>query len=152
MPRASTSSSWTIIGSLEADGRKVFSVNLPNRGAVAGLPSDAVLELPALATARGFLPVAIPDFPPALCALLSKHIAIAELTVEAALHGDRRLFVEALLLSSCLPDPSRAGALADEMLAVSRALPASVRVGKGRRGRGGGQARIARGRLSPRRG
>jgi len=110
-----------IIGSLETDGRKVFSVNLPNHGAVPGLPDEAVLELPALATARGFLPVANPDFPPALCALLSKHIAIAELTVEAALRGDRSLFVEAILLSSCLPDPSRAGAMADEMLAAHAA-------------------------------
>jgi alpha-galactosidase len=113
-----------IIASLETDGRKVFSVNLPNHRAVAGLPDDAVLELPAVATARGFLPVTVPDFPPALCALLSKHIGIAELTVEAALRGDRSLFVEALLLSSCLPDPSQADAMADEMLAAhARFLP-----------------------------
>jgi alpha-galactosidase len=109
-----------IIGSLEADGRKTFSVNLPNRGAVSGLPDEAVLELPAAATARGFLPLRIPDFPPALAALLMKHIAIAELTVEAALRGDRRLVVEAVLASTCLPEPSRAGELVDEMLAVHR--------------------------------
>jgi alpha-galactosidase len=110
-----------IIGALETDSRATFSVNLPNRGAVSGLPEDAVLELPAAATARGFLPLRIADFPPALCALLLKHVAIAELTVEAALRGDRRLFVEAILASTCLPDPSRAGAMADEMLAAQRA-------------------------------
>jgi len=109
-----------IIGSLETDARKVFSVNLPNHGAVSGLPEDAVLELPAAATSRGFAPLRVPDFPPALAALLMKHIGIAELTVEAALTGNRRLFVEAILASTCLPEPSRAGAMADEMLAAQR--------------------------------
>jgi alpha-galactosidase len=93
-------------------------VNLPNSGAVSGLPDDAILELPATATARGFLPWRISDFPPALAALIMKHIAIAELTVEAALKGDRRLFVEAVLASTCLPEPWRAGAMVDEMLAA----------------------------------
>lgn len=109
-----------IIGSLEGDARRVYSVNLPNRGAVSGLPDEALLELPAAATARGFVPLRIADFPPALSALLLEHIGIAELTVEAALRGERRLFVEAILASSSLPDPSRAGAMADELLAAHR--------------------------------
>jgi alpha-galactosidase len=109
-----------MIGSLETDARRVYSVNLPNRGAVSGLPDGAVLELPAAATARGFAPLRIPDFPPALAALLLKHAGIAEITVESALRGDRRLFVEAILACGCLPDPSRAGAMADELLAAHR--------------------------------
>jgi alpha-galactosidase len=110
-----------IIGALERDSRAVFSVNLPNRGAVAGLPDDAVLELPAAATGRGFIPLRITDFPAPLAALLGRHIGIAELTVEAALRGDRTLFVEAVLQSACLPEPGRAAALVDEMLAAQRA-------------------------------
>jgi alpha-galactosidase len=109
-----------IIDSLETDRRGVFSVNLPNRGAVAGLPDDAVLELPAAATARGFMPLAVRDFPPALATLLSRHLGIAELAVEAALRGDRSRVVEAVRESCCLPDPASAPALVDELLAAGR--------------------------------
>lgn len=109
-----------IIDSLETDRRGVFSVNLPNRGAVAGLPDDAVLELPAAAAARGFMPLTIRDYPPELAALLARHIGIAHLTVEAALRGDRSRAVEAVRESRCLPDPAKAPALVDEMLAAGR--------------------------------
>jgi alpha-galactosidase/6-phospho-beta-glucosidase family protein len=87
---------------------------------VAGLPDDAVLELPAAATARGFMPLSVRDFPPALAGLLARHIGIADLTVEAALHGDRSRVIEAVRESRCLPDPASAPALVDEMLAAGR--------------------------------
>jgi alpha-galactosidase len=110
-----------IIGALEGDSRRVYSVNLPNNGSVAGLPEDVVLELPAAASARGFIPLRITDFPASITALLLRHIGIAELTVEAALRGDRRLLEEAMLACNCLPDPGGAGAMVDEMLAAQRA-------------------------------
>jgi alpha-galactosidase len=109
-----------IIDSLESDRRAVFSVNLPNRGAVAGLPDEAVLELPAAAAARGFMPLAVRDFPPALAALLARHIVVADLAVEAAQRGDRSLVVEAVRESRCLPDPKQAPALVDELIAAER--------------------------------
>jgi alpha-galactosidase len=109
-----------IIDSIESDRRAVFSVNLPNRGAVAGLPDEAVLELPAAAAARGFMPLAVRDFPPALAALLARHVDVADLVVEAALRGDRSLVVEAVRESRCLPDPKKAPALVDELIAAER--------------------------------
>src|SRR5205823_1641517 len=105
-----------ILRSIEEDRREIFAANMPNRGAVAGLPDDAVLELPAAATATGLRPLQIQDFPLSLAAILRRKLAATELTVEAALTGDRGLFVEALLADGAVTDPDTASRLGDELL------------------------------------
>lgn len=55
-----------ILASLWEDRQRIFSVNLPNQGVVPGLPAEAIVELPAAATGRGFLPSHAPARPPAL--------------------------------------------------------------------------------------
>ncbi|GAB4566322.1 MAG: alpha-glucosidase/alpha-galactosidase [Anaerolineae bacterium] len=113
-----------IVAAIEGDTREMFAANVPNRGAIPQLPDDAVLELSTVATARGLLPVQVPDFPDRLAAPLLRRIAAHELTVEAALSGDRRLFVEALLADGSVGDPSTAERLADELLrAHAKYLP-----------------------------
>jgi alpha-galactosidase len=117
----------SILHSLEYDERRIFSVNLPNRGAVPELPFDAVLELPAAATARGFCPLHVDGFPLPLVAVLQRVLAAQELTVEAALTGNRQMFVEALLADGSVSDPAAAGKLADDLLSAHRAhLPQFV--------------------------
>lgn len=105
-----------IIYSLLQDRRGVFSVNMPNGGAVPGLPSDAVLELPASACGCGFLPLQSPALPPALIAKLSSKIAAVEVTVQAALQGRFDLFVEALLTDGAVTDGDQAVALARDLI------------------------------------
>ncbi|WP_246042488.1 hypothetical protein [Cohnella pontilimi] len=113
-----------IIESIEQDERKTFSVNMPNRGAVPNLPSDAVLELPAVATGSGFAALQMRDFPDVLAQLLAKPIAITELTVQAAITGDRKLLVEAILTGGYLNDRPTVEKMTDELLqAHNRYLP-----------------------------
>jgi len=83
---------------------------------VPNLPGDAVLELTSVATSRGLAALQIPDFPDTLAAPLIRKIAAASLTVDAALTGSRKLFVEALLADGSIANPSEAGKLADELL------------------------------------
>ncbi|MEM2886047.1 MAG: hypothetical protein QXF24_08175, partial [Thermoproteota archaeon] len=113
-----------IVSDILLDRRKVYSANLPNEGAVPSLPSNAVLELPAVATARGFRPMSLRDFPETLAALLKKHLARIETTVDAALEGDRDLFVEAILLDGSVSERAVAEKMADELIAAhKRYLP-----------------------------
>lgn len=113
-----------IIDSIEFDRRRVYSANMPNMGAVPNLPAHAVLEMPCVATARGFVPMHSPDFPDPLAQLVVKPIAVAELTVDAALKGDRGLFVEAVLLGGYLNDRTQAERMVDELIAAHlRFLP-----------------------------
>ncbi len=107
--------------SLLRDKRHVYSVNMPNGGAVPGLPAQAILELPAAAGAVGFTPLQSPALPPALTAKLLSKIAAVEVTVEAALTGSFDLFVEALLTDGTVSDPDKAVALAHDLIEAHRA-------------------------------
>ncbi len=109
-----------IVRSIAADDRRVFSVNLPNRGAVSNLPDDAVLEMPAAATATGLWPLQIGDFPAPLAAIIARKLGSIRLTVEAALQGDRALFVEALLADGAVADKKVAQDMAAELLEAHR--------------------------------
>jgi len=109
-----------ILRSMERDERRIFSVNLPNNGAVPNLPPDAILELPAAATATGLRPLHLLDFPDTLAAIVARKLAAARLTVEAALTGDRGLFVEALLADGAVTDPEVARKMGEELLEAHR--------------------------------
>ena len=109
-----------ILRSTQNDHRRVFSVNLPNRGAVPNLPADAVLELPAAATAGGLRPLQVLDFPDPLAAIINRKLAATRLTVEAALTGDRKLLVEALLADGAVTDAEVARKMGDELLEAHR--------------------------------
>ncbi|HMN27697.1 MAG TPA: hypothetical protein PKE45_06025, partial [Caldilineaceae bacterium] len=109
-----------ILRSRANDTRRLFNVNLPNHGAVPNLPNDAILEMPAVGTATGLRPIQLLDFPDRLAALVIHKLAAVRLTVEAALSGDRRLLVEALLADGAVADPEVAQTLAADLLAAHR--------------------------------
>lgn len=109
-----------IIRALRYDTREMFAVNLPNEGTVPNLPDDAILEIPTVATAIGLLPVKTPDFSDELAAVISRRLSSTRLTVAAALKGDRKLFVEALLLDGAVTDRAVAEMMVDEFLVTHR--------------------------------
>ena len=109
-----------ILRSFEFDQRRIFSANLPNLGAVSNIPDDVVLEMPSVATATGLRPMQILDFPDTLAAIVTRKAAAAKLTVEAALSGNRKLFIEALLADGSVSDPEVARKMGDELLEAHR--------------------------------
>lgn len=109
-----------ILRAIEYDERRVFAANLPNGGAVPNLPAEAILELPAVATSTGLRQIQINDFPDTLAAIITRKIATVSLTVDAALSGDRGLFVEALLADGSVTDADVASKMADELLEAHR--------------------------------
>jgi alpha-galactosidase len=110
----------SMLRAIRTDSRAMFAINAPNRGAVPNLPADAVLELPAVATATGLRPVAIPDFPDPLAAIIARRLASVELTVDAALQRDMALFIEALLVDGAIGDPAVARKLAGDLVDAQR--------------------------------
>ncbi|MCK4522881.1 hypothetical protein KAU05_01945 [Candidatus Aerophobetes bacterium] len=111
-----------IITSIYKDQRKIFSANLPNNGAIPNLPSYAVLEMPAVANGKGFLPLGIDYFPDSLAAIINQRLACVELTVDAALEGDRKLMVEAMLADGAVRNRGTAEKLTDELLKAHKGL------------------------------
>lgn len=110
-----------ILRCLWADERQVFAANVPNMGAVPGLPDDVILELPTVTTATGLRTLQMADLSEPLKAILSRKLAATRLTVQAALKGNRRLFVEALLVDGAVQDAQTAEKLASELLSAQRA-------------------------------
>ncbi|MFB7650410.1 MULTISPECIES: hypothetical protein [unclassified Streptomyces] len=110
-----------IIRSITFDRREMFSVNVPNRGSVPGLPDEAALEVPAVATARGLRPVSVPDLSAPLTSILARRLTSVELATEAAMKGDRGLVVEAMIADGAVTDPDAAVALTDALLDAQRA-------------------------------
>jgi len=105
-----------IITSIYKDQRKIFSANLPNYGTIPNLPSYAVPEMPAVASGKGFLPLRIDCFPDSLAAIINQRLACVELTVDAALEGNRRLMAEAMLADGAVRDRDTAEKITNELL------------------------------------
>lgn len=108
-----------VMESIIEDRGDRFIVNVMNDGFVANLPRSAAVEVPAVVNAEGVHGIGIGSLPPGLAAVLSHHAHVQELTVDAALSGDRALLRQAMtadpLLDAVL-EPPQIEALTDEML------------------------------------
>jgi alpha-galactosidase len=87
-----------IIEAIIEHKNEVHILNVPNRGAIENLPSDAIVEVSSLVNAYGIFPLHVGPLPEAFAAHLRRHIDVQQATVEAALSGDRRLALQAFLL------------------------------------------------------
>lgn len=98
--------------------------NVPNRGLIANLPRDAIVEVPLLFGAHGWRALGVGDLPGSLLPTMTRRLACIELTVEAALSGDRRVARQALLADGAVTSVAHADALlADLLQAQSEYLP-----------------------------
>lgn len=114
-----------IITALNTHMPKVCAVNVPNYGAIGNLPDHAVVEISALVDGAGIQPLRVAELPEGIAATLRARIDQQELTVAAALTGDRRLALQALLAEPSVTSVSAAKAMLDELLTVhAQHLPA----------------------------
>ncbi len=111
----------SIIDSVDTDAGRIYSANLPNRGQVTNLPPEAILESPAIADASGLRPIALGELPSGLAATLASRIAVIETIVDAALRGNRELFVQALVAEGSVSSLAKAQLLASDLLAAHAA-------------------------------
>ena len=107
-----------IMLSIAGNETKEFHVNVPNEGAVTNLPEGAIVEVPALVDAGGARPLCMGELPKAVLGLTQALIAWQELSVDAALTGDRNTVVQALVAHPWMRSTAIAQKLCDEMLAA----------------------------------
>jgi 6-phospho-beta-glucosidase len=91
-------------------------VNVPHRGAVPGWPEAWVLEMPCCVGADGLHPLPTEPLPPVCFGLLAQVKMFEILTVEAAVHGDRKAAYQALLAHPLGPTADRVDEVLDDML------------------------------------
>ena len=107
-----------IIEAILTDRPFVFNGNLPNTGLISNLPPDCCVEVPTTAKRNGFYPSHIGSLPPQLAALNQMQVAVQEMTVEAAITGNREMVYHA-----CLYDPYTAAVCSmDEIRKMSDEL------------------------------
>ena len=94
-------------------------VNTANRGAIRGLPDDAVIEINCIVDAQGAHPLTFGTLPDAMHALTQQVKAYERLTIEAAVHGDRRSGLLALVTNPLVANANVAQPLLDDVLAVN---------------------------------
>lgn len=99
---------------------QVHIVNIPHRGAVPGWPTDWVVELPARVDRHGIHPLPAEPLPPACFGLVAQVKMYELLTVEAAVHGDRKAAYQALLAHPLGPQADRVQEVLDDMLESNR--------------------------------
>ncbi|HUW58217.1 MAG TPA: hypothetical protein VMZ92_16390 [Planctomycetota bacterium] len=85
------------IEAVTADLREMQVVNVPNHGTVANLPDDAIVEVPGVVGRDGVTPVPVGAIPKCVIGKVRSQLDHAELSVDAALSGDPKLVVQAVL-------------------------------------------------------
>ncbi len=121
LSRASGEAAGEIITALATNGRYAGIMNLPNHGQIAALPAEVVVETLGVIEQGEVRGLPVGSVPPAIEAILRRHVSNQELTVEAALTGSRALARQALLGDAlCPPDIATAERMLEEMLTANR--------------------------------
>jgi 6-phospho-beta-glucosidase len=105
---------------LTGDGARHY-VDVRNNGTIAGLPDEAVVEVPADVDGEGAHPVPVAPLPPEMLGLVQAVTAYEILTIDAARSGDRRIAVRALLANPLVRQWDVAVPLLDALLNANRA-------------------------------
>jgi alpha-galactosidase len=74
-----------------------FNGNVPNTGLITNLPKDACVEVPILASRKGFEAIHVGALPPQCAVLAGLSSQIENMAVEGCLTGDRRLVYHAIM-------------------------------------------------------
>ena len=114
-----------VIENILNDGNVLWeAVNIPNRGQITNLPAGAIVELPGWLNAEGVTGMPIGAFPEGIAELIRREITISNLTVDAVVHGDRQLALQALLLDPVIRDMDIAKCILDDyLMAYQQHLP-----------------------------
>ncbi len=123
-----------LIASIHTDRRDIQCVDTPNRGALSDLAAESVVEVSCVIGADGPRPLPIGSLRPELRGLLQQVKAYEELTIKAAVTGDRGAALQALIANPLVPSAAAAKRILDDLLeAHADHLPqfaARTRVGK----------------------
>lgn len=105
-----------------ASGEPLYeeALDIPNRGYITNLPDDAIVEVPTLVTGAGPRGIGVGALPDAVAELVRRQITLVNLSVDAAVTGDRQKALQALALDPMVDDLDTAKALLHDYLEANR--------------------------------
>jgi len=97
-------------------------LNLPNTGQITNLPNNVIVETLGEVSRSGSKPTPSGALPAPIASICRLHADVQEMTVQAALDGNRDLLVQTCALdpSSACMDFGQIGALVDELLNANK--------------------------------
>jgi 6-phospho-beta-glucosidase len=107
---------FSVMKAIINDTGEELTANVPNRGTVLGIDDDAVVEVVCEVNRHGARALPVGPIPLAFRGLVQALKAYETLTVEAAMHRDRRLATLALMNHPLVGDLDIIGPLLSEML------------------------------------
>jgi len=124
-PQIEPEMAMELISAMLSDENRVFdAINIPNKGCIPNLPSEAIVEIPAIIGSYGYRPVKIGELPKAVTPVLYSHIIEQGLIAEAALKGDKKIVLQALLQEPSISSTQQARNILEEILEThARYLP-----------------------------
>ncbi|MDR1971897.1 MAG: 6-phospho-beta-glucosidase [Treponema sp.] len=105
-----------LISSIYNDKKDIQYVNTLNRGAIPFLPNDVAVEVSAVITRSGAFPVSVGDLPVACQGLVYSIKSFERVAAEAAVTGDYKKALLAMVINPLVPGDKAAKELLDEML------------------------------------
>jgi alpha-galactosidase len=129
-PTPTTEQQVPIIDALVNNHPGEYQVNVPNRGAIAGIADDVVVEVPALISGWGIQPIQVTPLPRRIMlhAILPKILEM-ERTLEVYQAGDKRTMLSALLWDHRTRSLEQAEGLLEEVLDLPFNRDLAARVG-----------------------
>ncbi|HGH3374172.1 TPA: 6-phospho-beta-glucosidase [Kluyvera cryocrescens] len=110
----------SIISSIYNNKREIHVVNVPNQGTTPDLPDDAVIETNAMIDSLGAHPLTYGRLPTSVRGLIQSVKAFEELTVEAAITGNKQTALLALSAHPLVPSVDIAEKILADYLAANR--------------------------------
>ncbi|WP_054022924.1 6-phospho-beta-glucosidase [Bacillus sp. FJAT-28004] len=126
-----------LMKSLHNDTRDIQTLNVRNGRIIDFLPEDASIEVNCVVTKQGPIPLPLSKIPESIKGVLAAVKQCESLTIEAAVHGDHGLALQAMVHHPLVPSVHIAEQLLDEMMQCNQAyLPLfhSSNPGKGVKG------------------
>ncbi|HOJ31839.1 MAG TPA: hypothetical protein PLP13_07410, partial [bacterium] len=96
------------------------AINIPNKGCVRNLPSDAIVDIPAVVFGGEARGIYIGELPSVCAELCRRQITIHNLVVDATVKGDRTLALQAMCLDPYIRSVTQARNILNEYLRVYR--------------------------------
>ncbi|MFI5893669.1 alpha-glucosidase/alpha-galactosidase [Actinoplanes sp. NPDC051513] len=106
LTRDATEYAPQVIHSMVTGTMRRIHANVPNYGLISNLPEGYAVEVPAVVDRLGVRPERVGDLPVQCAALNRSFVSVGQLTVQAALTGDKRMVRQA-----AMADPNTAATL-----------------------------------------
>jgi len=107
---------FDVINAIYNNLNDVQIVDTPNKGSIEGIPHDWVVQIPCLINGVGIFPVAMGEIPHHMQAFLQAAKRYELLAVDAAMNGDYKIALEALITNPLIMSFNKAKAALDELL------------------------------------